>query len=125
MNLIEANKNLLEQFSNNSTIDAIIIFGSYASNRIKPMSDLDIAILFQKNTSEKDRDNVLSYSDETLDIVDFSNMPLSLQFKIITQGKILKSNKNLKSLKYKITNQWFDFKPRLQRHYKKRGLLIQ
>lgn len=120
-NLRDKYESTLNTIYENKFVDSIIVFGSYAKGNIKPLSDLDICIIFKNNT--KDKDKILSYATEELDLNDFHKLPLNLQFKILTEGKIFKSKTSLKSLKIKTTNRWFDFKPLLNRIYKNKGLL--
>lgn len=121
MNLIKKYKEILNELKNNSLIEAIIIFGSYSTNNVKPLSDLDVCILTKKNISKNDKRNILSFGDEFLDLSLFEELPLSLQFKILNEGKVFYSNINLLNLKNKVTNNWFDFRVGLNKLYKSRG----
>ncbi|MCA9459228.1 MAG: nucleotidyltransferase domain-containing protein [Nanoarchaeota archaeon] len=123
MDLLEKYKDDLEKIYTNKSVIAIIIFGSYVENNIKPLSDLDICIITKYNISKIQENKILSFSDEKLDLSLFHELPLSLQYKIMTKGKIFKSKKDLGKLKNFTMNQWMDFKPILNRIYVKKGLL--
>lgn len=123
MNLIDKYAPILEKISKKKEVNSIIIFGSYAKNKIKPMSDLDICIIFKKNTKEEKIINILAYGSDKLDISAYHKLPLSLQYEIITSGKIFKTKKDLTNLKIQTTNKWFDFKPTLNRLYTSRGYI--
>lgn len=121
MNLLEKYKSTLDEISKYDFVDAIIIFGSYSTNTQKPLSDLDVCVFFKKNTPYKEKREVLSYATDELDISSFENLPLSLQFNILTKGRVFYSKIDLSDLKIKITNQWFDFRVGLNKMYKNRG----
>lgn len=122
-NLLEKYKKVLDKIYNNEFVQSIIIFGSYSKGNIKPLSDLDITIIFKPNIKDKKKDSILAYATDELDLSDFYRLPLNLQYKILTTGKIYKSKINLRSLKIKTANKWFDFKPTLNRIYKSKGLI--
>lgn len=112
---------LLEKLSQEKKVLSIVIFGSYVNNKTTSLSDLDVAFLFDATATSKKRDEILSNATEELDCVDFSQLPLSLQYKILTQGQVFHSKIDLISLRSKVANQWFDFRPTLYNLYKKRG----
>ncbi len=121
MNLLIKYSNIIEEIKNNNNVSAIILFGSYSENNIKPLSDLDICIVFKKNSKKEDKNYILSYGNDELDISAIEDLPLSLQYKILNFGKLLYQNEDISSLKYIITNQWFDFRRIQDRMYKNRG----
>jgi hypothetical protein len=66
----------------------IILFGSYAKKKLKPLSDIDIAVMI------KDPDKVIeaeisSFSSNIFDVVIFSRLPLYIQFEVLKYGKPL------------------------------------
>lgn len=121
MNLIEKYKLELNELKTNKNILSIIIFGSVATNTITALSDLDVAILTKKSLSKNEKREILSFGDEMLDISLFEELPLSLQFKILTEGQVFYTIQDLSNLKNKIANNWFDFKVGLNKLYKNRG----
>ena len=123
MNLIQKYGKELELIKNCNLVDSILIFGSYLENKQNSNSDLDIAIIFKKNVSNNKKQEILSYGNEELDLNNFENLPLYLQFKIINFGTVYFTNKNLYELKRSIRHEWFDFKPTLNRIYKSKKLL--
>jgi predicted nucleotidyltransferase len=124
MNLLEKYKNVINELKNNNYVEYIILFGSYAKNKVKPLSDLDICIIVRKNTPKEIIDDILSYGTDELDISIFHKLPLSLQYKILVEGKVLYANSDLnklRNLKHKTVNKWFDFRVVLNNLYKKKG----
>ena len=79
---------IVEDLKRYSEVMVIILFGSYAKGKTKPISDIDIAVML------KDPDRFLeaemsSFSSNILDVVPFSRLPLYIQFEVIKYGKIL------------------------------------
>ena len=67
---------------------AIILFGSYAKRQIKPLSDIDIAVII-KGADKKIETEVASYSSKDFDVVPFHRLPLYIQFEVLKHGKLL------------------------------------
>lgn len=123
INLLKKYEKILDTIYEEEFVESILIFGSYSKEKIKPLSDLDITLIFKYNTTEKKKDSILSYATEELDLSDFFKLPLNLQYKILTTSKIYKSKIDLKNLRIKTANKWFDFKPTLNKIYKSKGLI--
>lgn len=121
MNLLDKYQLVIEKIKKIDNVRAVILFGSYAENNIKPLSDIDICVIFNENATKKNKNEVLTYGNDELDISLFESLPLSLKFKILHNGKILYQTKSLINLKINITNQWFDFRVIANRLYKSRG----
>lgn len=124
MNLLKKYKPILNELAEDMKIDAIIIFGSYSENNIKPLSDLDICIIPSKECSKDESNLFLRNSSKELDISIFNELPIPLQHKILEKGKIFHQKIELRKLKLQIRRQWRDFKPYLLNAYKKRGYPI-
>ena len=123
MNLLGKYDLTLSKISNFKCVETIIIYGSYSQNKQTQISDLDVAIIFKKNTSELKKNKILSYCSEDFELVNFHTLPLSLQYKILVEGYIYYTNIDLKNITINTTNMWFDFRERLDRMYEKRGYL--
>lgn len=121
MNLLKKYTPLIEELKTLSGVQTIILFGSYAKNTQKPLSDLDICIITKINSTHQEQREISSYGNDELDISLFHTLPLSLQYKILHEGKILYTTKDISTLKLKKTNQWFDFRHGLNKLYRSRG----
>lgn len=121
MHLLEKYKKIIEEIKKSKFTDSIIIFGSVSSQKLKPLSDLDIAIIFTPNTPQNQKNLILGMGNQELDISDFFELSPAIKFEIITKGKTIKQSENYNSIKYKTRNEWIDFKPRLNKLYKSRG----
>lgn len=121
MNLLTRYESVINELKTYPDVETILLFGSYATNNIKPLSDLDICIITKKKAPKSIQRTLQSYGNDELDISLFHTLPLSLQYKILHEGKILYTTKDISTLKIKITNQWFDFRHTLNKLYKSRG----
>jgi predicted nucleotidyltransferase len=122
MDLLEVYRGDLDEIYKKDLVIAIIIFGSYLKS-LKPLSDLDVCVITRSSLSDKQKEEILQFRDEMLDINIFEDLPLSLQFRVLHEGEIFKTKKDLRRLKNNIMNEWFDFRVILNRMYKKKGLL--
>jgi len=84
--MIEAVSRVIEELKRYSEVKAIILFGSHAKGKVKPISDIDIAVLFKDPDLEAE---IASYSSNVLDVVNFSRLPLYIQFEVLKHGKTL------------------------------------
>lgn len=123
MNLLDLYSKEIEILKNNNNILAMILFGSYSKNQQNELSDLDLCLILKKNISKKEKEKILSYSDEKLDINILEEMPLSLQYKTLITGKIIKSKIDIEAVKRGVRKEWFDFRPILNNIYESKGLL--
>jgi predicted nucleotidyltransferase len=98
---------------------AIILFGSYAKKKAKPLSDVDIAVI-TKNPDKKIEAEVASFSSNIFDIVNFHKLPLYIQFEVLKYGKVLfvKDKKHFSTIKRKVLREYLemsDFYERMSR----------
>ena len=83
----EINK-IVNELKTYSKVMAIILFGSYAREKIKPLSDIDMAVIV-KNPDKVIEAEISSFSSNIFDVVIFSRLPLYIQFEVLKYGKPL------------------------------------
>lgn len=83
----EINK-IVEELKKYPEVMAIILFGSYAREKLKPLSDIDIAVIL-KEPDKKLESEVTGFSSNIFDIVLFHRLPLYIQFEVFKFGKPL------------------------------------
>lgn len=97
-NIKERLPKLVEEFKRDKNIAALYLFGSYAKDKIKPLSDIDIAVLLKKNVpSRKYWDLKIGLiskitpilSTDEVDFVVLNEAPYELAYNILKEGKIL------------------------------------
>ena len=106
------------------SISLIYLFGSSITGTQRAESDIDISVVFEKpdrikNTMIIFEELYLSLSqvfpDRDLDIVFLDFAPLTLQFEVVTTGKVIYrvSREFEYDYKEKIIKEYIDFKPLL------------
>jgi len=108
----------------NQQISAVILFGSLATNKDTPLSDVDLAVLY--NTSlgldelEKIHSQVMGIitdllQSDDIDLINLNTAPLSMQYGAIRQPKILLLNHREEYINFweKTVKYYLDFKPLL------------
>lgn len=105
-------------------ISAVILFGSLATNKETPLSDVDLAVLYHRDLSTDDLESLhrqvmgiitdLLQSDD-IDVINLNTAPLSMQYGAIKQSKILLLNNRVEYIDYweKTVKYYLDFKPLL------------
>lgn len=89
---------LTEYFKKMSGINALYLFGSYARDKIKPLSDIDIAVLLRNSVAKADYWDIklgllnkamaILVTDE-IDFVLLNEAPYELGYNILKEGRIL------------------------------------
>ncbi|RLF64313.1 MAG: nucleotidyltransferase domain-containing protein [Thermoplasmata archaeon] len=77
---------VIEDLKRYPEVIAIILYGSYAKGKEKPLSDIDIAVILKDKSLEAE---ISSFSSNILDVVPFHRLPLYIQFEVLKYGKIL------------------------------------
>ncbi len=124
----QALKFLSSIFSQHDVLFAYL-FGSQAENNLTKLSDVDIAIYFQKNVSSKDRFNkkltimteLSSYlKRDDIDIVVLNEAYPLLEHRIIKQGIIIYSSDEKVRIDYEVkaVMRYLDFKPYIEKYTK-------
>lgn len=105
-------------------ISAIILFGSLATNKETPLSDVDLAILYDKSLTLNELENLhiqvlgiiidLLQSDD-IDVINLNSAPLTMQYGALQQSKILLLNKREDYINFweQTVKYYLDFKPLL------------
>lgn len=98
-------------------VKAIYLFGSYASGKQKPISDIDVCVIAEKNISKSKKLEILSYSGRKIEISLFYDLPVSLKAKIFREGKLLflRNKRFLADVTLSSMKEYLDFKPTLDR----------
>ena len=85
-------KEAIEQTANElkkiKGVIAVILFGSYAKNKQKPLSDIDIAVI-ARDPDKRIEAEISSFSSNTFDVVNFHRLPLYIQFEVLKHGKVI------------------------------------
>lgn len=95
-------KKKLEEIANQYGIADVYLFGSQATGFVHEGSDTDIAVRFLGGLPAPEKRGTVYgelyadlnsyFSGSALDLVFFQEAPLHIQFKIVTEGRLLYSN---------------------------------
>ena len=102
--------------SHQAKVKAIYLFGSQARGEAGPLSDIDLCVIAQ-GISEEEKNNILGYGSEKVDIVLFDDLPLTIKVRVFREGKLLyqTSQRYVDELAWRTTKEYFDFKPLLKK----------
>ena len=97
---------------------AVYLFGSVARNKSGPLSDIDICIF--GNLNEKEKNKALEASSDNLDISFFNDLPISIKFRVLKEGKpiAVKNMDFVNKIKISTIKNYLDFKYVINRYCK-------
>lgn len=112
-------------FSDKNEVIAVYLYGSYARNKQKDDSDIDLAVLFTDNI-----DNALSlrfaYEDQLskillkkIEIQELNICRIDFAYRVLQEGILIYSGNNNKRIQFEINtmNSYFDLKPFFDEFY--------
>jgi len=120
-NILERLPALIQAVKQHFEIVAFYSFGGAAKNELKPLSDLDFAILLSKQLTKRQRFdkhleligifNNLFRTDE-IDLIILNDAPLRFCFTILTTGKLLyfRNKDDLIDFRDQVLKYYLDFK---------------
>jgi len=85
---------LLNELASRDEVIAIILFGSVARGHAREISDIDICII-TRQVPEPVKMDLLSYGSEEIDVSLFYDLPITIRFQILREGKILSCRETL------------------------------
>lgn len=128
---------LAKYFSTRGEIKFAYLFGSQAKNNAGKLSDIDIAVYLDQNLDEsrtfkKVRDEYKRFDirlgligetgrllkTDKIDLVILNDIPLSLSYRVVRDGKIIYCKDELKRIRFeaRIMSMYFDRKYYYDRH---------
>ena len=104
----------------------VVLYGSAAKGKLTKLSDIDLAVFFNGDKSEKFefRKKILGRVSNEFDIQMFQDLPLYMQKDILSTGKVLYSLDYVETFEIfmKTIRGFEDFKPRLEVYYSGLGV---
>ncbi|MCQ8893280.1 MAG: nucleotidyltransferase domain-containing protein [Methanolinea sp.] len=100
---------------------AIILFGSHATGRAGPLSDIDLCIVTEKPLPGEEKDSVLSHASRKISLSLFWDLPPAVRFRALKEGVLLWGTPDLRLQRIKVqaVRAYLNVKPLLERHAKK------
>ncbi|MDY6985261.1 MAG: nucleotidyltransferase domain-containing protein [Candidatus Thermoplasmatota archaeon] len=107
---------LIEKIKEFPEVLAIIIFGSYAKETAKEISDIDIAVVVRDPDKHIEGEIGSMYSPK-FDVVLFHHLPLHIQFEVLKQGKAVfcRDEKNLLEIKRRVLGEYMEMSDMYER----------
>ena len=114
----------IEGNKSSGEIVAFYLFGSYATDRQTPMSDVDLAVLLDKSVRREqylnERLELMGKLSEILgnaafELVVLNEVPAALAYRVIQDGELLfirdEAKSQLVDFKVRTMDRYFDFRP--------------
>jgi predicted nucleotidyltransferase len=112
---------IIEEVSKDSTVVALISFGSLAKGALKPLSDLDFAVLVSNNLDPTERFekhlNLIGlfnqvFKTDEIDLVLLNDIPIGFSLNIIFSGRLLYCSNRTELIDFmeKTVKFYLDFK---------------
>lgn len=116
-------KVLIDKLTLYPEVEMIYLFGSQATGKARPYSDVDICIMLAPGTSQKKIGDILSNASKKIQLSLFDRLPLYIQYRVFKEGKKLFIKNKLEDHRLTIRTilSYLDFKNVLERHV--RGVL--
>jgi predicted nucleotidyltransferase len=68
---------------------ALVLFGSVARGQQRSISDIDLCIITPRNLPQSNRWDLLSYGSQRIDVNLFWDLPISIRFRAIREGRVM------------------------------------
>ena len=81
---IESVNEIAEEIGKDENVVAVYLFGSYASGKQHPLSDIDLCVIIKDRN--KEYETTLPASDN-LDVSFFHRLPITIKYRVFTEGK--------------------------------------
>lgn len=112
----------LEQVFRESGVAVAYLFGSQATGRARPDSDVDVAVLFADPVTLRDEVRLEDRLAEALavpkvDVLNLEHSRLELRGRVLEEGRLLFSDDEPRRVEYEVRTfkEWLDFRPWLDR----------
>ncbi|MBS3071693.1 nucleotidyltransferase domain-containing protein [Candidatus Pacearchaeota archaeon] len=111
---IESVNEIAEEIGKDENVVAVYLFGSYASGKQHPLSDIDLCVIIKDRN--KEYETTLPASDN-LDVSFFHRLPITIKYRVFTEGKalLIKDRNFVDDLRIDTVNEYIDFKPHLNK----------
>jgi predicted nucleotidyltransferase len=109
---------LIRELFQKEEVIALILFGSAARGQMRSTSDIDLCIVTPKNMPASDRWELLSYGSRGIDVSLFWDLPITIRFRIIREGKVLfcRDDLALHRIKADTVREYLDVAPLIRKH---------
>jgi hypothetical protein len=111
-------KPVIDELHTKKNVIALILFGSVARDQSRQFSDIDLCVVTRTNIVESDRVDILSYGSGKIDVSLFHDLPLTIRFRVLKEGKILfcKDDLYLHRITVTTVREYLDCAPLIRKH---------
>lgn len=109
---------LIRELCRKEEIVAIILFGSVARGQARSTSDIDLCIVTNRDLPHTSRWDLLSYGSQRIDLNLFWDLPVTVRFRVIREGRVLYCRDALQfhRIQVKTVREYLDIAPLIRRH---------
>jgi len=109
---------ILHELCHHDDVLALILFGSVARGQARTFSDIDLCIVTQRGIPKSVRLELLSYGSEGIDVSLFWDLPITIRFRVIQEGRVVfsKDALALHRIKTDTVREYLDIAPLIRRH---------
>jgi uncharacterized protein len=118
---VDISDRLRRYFKGKDDIVLAYLFGSYASGKNTPLSDLDVAVVYRKDLANDERFTLSCqisaeladiFKVERVDVIELDEARTLLKYNIISEGIVIKDSQQRQYVEYGIIDRFLD-----RRHY--------
>lgn len=97
---------------------AVILFGSHATGKAGPLSDIDLCIVADRAMTDPQKNEVLSFGSRIIELRLFWDLPFTIRFRVIRDGIILycKNPELLHRITVDTVRKYLDVEPLIRKH---------
>ena len=109
---------LIRELFDKEEVIALILFGSAARGQMRSTSDIDLCIVTQRDLPQSGRWDLLSYGSHKIDVNLFWDLPVTIRFRAIREGRVLfcKDALLFHRIQAQTVREYFDIAPLIRRH---------
>ena len=109
---------LIKELAGKEEVIALILFGSVARGQARSISDIDLCMVTPRDLPQSGRWDLLSYGSGRIDLNLFWDLPVTIRFRAIREGRVLfcKDMLLFHRIKVDTVREYFDVAPLVRRH---------
>jgi len=97
---------------------AVILFGSHATGKAGPLSDIDLCIVAEKDLPREQKDLLHSYGSRAISLSLFECLPPAVQFRVVRDGVLLWGSEDIRLHRARVAavRAYLNVRPLIDRH---------
>ncbi len=109
---------IIRELCHKEHVVALLLFGSVARGQARNTSDIDLCIVTPADIPQSERWDLLSYGSERIDLNLFWDLPVTIRFRAIREGRVLfcKDQLLFHRILVQTVREYFDIAPLIRKH---------